>query len=91
VYDMYYWDQSQPPGPPGPGPVVLTGTEHRGRPARSARQPQPPASGVPRPRTPADRTAYRRPADLAGPAAQAVQVALDRRDNGGDSAAPRDQ
>jgi len=26
-----------------------------------------------------------------GPAAQAVQVALDRRDNGGDSRAPRDQ
>ena len=27
----------------------------------------------------------------AGPAAQAVQVALDRRDNGGDSGARRDQ
>jgi hypothetical protein len=34
---------------------------------------------------------HRPPGRVAGPAAQAVQVALDRRDNGGDSSAPRDQ
>jgi hypothetical protein len=92
VYDMYYWDQPQPPGPPGPpGQAMLTGARHRGRPAGGARQPRPPAPGIPRPRLPADRTAHRGPANPAGPAAQAVQVALDRRDNGGDSGAPRDQ
>ena len=59
MYDMYYWDQPEPP----------------------ARRP---ASRIPHPRRPADGTPYPRPA-------QAVQVALDRRDNGGDSGASRDQ
>ena len=82
MYDMYHWDQPQPPGPAGPpGQPVLTGARHRGR----------PAGGIPRPRLPADRAAYRGPANPAGPAAQAVQVALDRRDNGGDPGAPHDQ
>jgi len=58
VYDMYYWDKPEPPGP-----ARLTGARHPRRPSRT-----------PRP----------------GPV-QAVQVALDRRDNGGDSRAPRDQ
>jgi hypothetical protein len=89
VYDMYHWDQPQPPGPPGQ--ARLTGATHRGRPADGARQPRPPATGIPRPRLPADRTAYRGSANPVGRAAQAVQVALDRRDNGGDPRAPHDQ
>jgi hypothetical protein len=83
VYDMYHWDQPQAPGTPGlPGQAMLTGAKHRGRPAGGAGQPRPPATGVPRPRL---------PENPAGPAAQAVQVALDRRDNGGDPRAPRGQ
>ena len=38
------------------------------------------------PATPKTSTAAKAPADPAGSAARAVQVALDRRDNGGDSA-----
>ncbi len=64
MYDMYYWDQ---PDPPARGV-----TEHSGRPAGGARR----RGGL---------------TGRAGPAAQAVQVALDRRDNGGDSSATRDQ
>ena len=63
VYDMYHWDQ---PDPPARGV-----REHSGRPAGGARR--------------------RGLTGWAGPAAQAVQVALDRRDNGGDSSATRDQ
>ena len=59
MYDMYHWDQPEPPGP-----ASLTGARHARRPA--ARTPRP------------------------GPV-QAVQVALDRRDNGGDPGAPHDQ
>ena len=59
MYDMYYWDQTEPP----------------------ARRP---AGRTARTRRPAGVTPHPRPV-------QAVQVALDRRDNGGDSGAPRDQ
>jgi len=59
MYDMYHWDQPEPPARRAAG--------RTGRPRR-------PAGGTPRP----------------GPE-QAVQVALDRRDNGGDSGARRDQ
>jgi hypothetical protein len=69
VYDMYYWDQPEPPGP-----AALTGARHSRRPAGRTAHPRRPAGGIPYP----------------GPV-QAVQVALDRRDNGGDSGAPRDQ
>jgi hypothetical protein len=68
VYDMYYWDQ-----PERPGPAPLTGARPARRPARRAARPRP-AGGI----------------GCPGPV-QAVQVALDRRDNGGDSRAPRDQ
>jgi hypothetical protein len=68
VYDMYYWDQPEPPGP-----AALTRPRQSRRPAGRTAHPRR-ASGIPHP----------------GPV-QAVQVALDRRDNGGDSGAPRDQ
>jgi hypothetical protein len=69
VYDMYHWDQ---PEPPSPAPLTRARPARRppGRTARARR----PAGGTPCP----------------GPV-QAVQVALDRRDNGGDPGAPRDQ
>jgi hypothetical protein len=69
VYDMYHWDQ---PDPPGPAP--LTRARHARRPPGRTARPRRPAGGTPCP----------------GPV-QAVQVALDRRDNGGDTGAPRDQ
>ena len=69
MYDMYYWDQPEPPGP-----AAVTGARPSRRPAGRTAHPRRPAGGTPHP----------------GPV-QAVQVALDRRDNGGDSAAPRDQ
>jgi hypothetical protein len=69
VYDMYHWDQSEPPGP-----ARLTGARPARRPAGRTAHPRRPAGGTPCP----------------GPV-QAVQVALDRRDNGGDPGAPRDQ
>ena len=69
MYDMYYWDQPEPPGP-----AALTRARQHRRPAGRTAQPRRPAGGTPHPRP-----------------AQAVQVALDRRDNGGDSGARRDQ
>ena len=69
MYDMYHWDQPEPPGA-----ASLTGARHARRPAGRIAHPRRPAGGTRRP----------------GPV-QAVQVALDRRDNGGDSGAPRDQ
>ena len=69
MYDMYYWDKPEPPGP-----ARLTGARHPRRPVGRAAHPHRPAGRAPHP----------------GPV-QAVQVALDRRDNGGDSRAPRDQ
>ena len=69
MYDMYHWDQPEPPGA-----APLTGTRHARRPAGRAAHPRRRAGGTPGP----------------GPV-QAVQVALDRRDNGGDPGVPRDQ
>ena len=69
MYDMYHWDQPEPPAP-----ASLTGARHS--------------------RRPAGRTAHRRRPDARTPRpgpVQAVQVALDRRDNGGDPRAPHDQ
>jgi hypothetical protein len=72
VYDMYEWNQ--PPADRGPA--------DRGPAGRSAR----PGSGRRAARLP--RTARPDPAAPAtAPATQALQVALDRRDNGGPSAA----
>ena len=68
MYDMYYWDQPEPPGP------ALTRPRQSRRPVGRAAHPRRPAGGIPHPGS-----------------VQAVQVALDRRDNGGDSGAPRDQ
>jgi hypothetical protein len=79
VYDMYYWDQ--------PDQAALNGTQRPSRPVRGIRHPRRPVHGAP-PGSPAPAG---RDARAAGPAAQAVQVALDRRDNGGDSSARRDQ
>jgi hypothetical protein len=76
VYDMYYWDQ---PNPPARG-----GTIHPGHRPGGARRSGRAVSATERP-GPAV------PAGGSGPAAQAVQVALDRRDNGGDSSATSDQ
>jgi hypothetical protein len=69
VYDMYYWDQAEPPRP-----AALTRARQSRRPAGRTAHPRRAAGATPHP----------------GPV-QAVQVALDRRDNGGDSGAPRDQ
>ena len=69
MYDMYYWDQPEPPGP-----AALTRACPSRRPAGRTAHRRRPAGGSPHP----------------GPV-RAVQVALDRRDNGGDSGAPRDQ
>jgi len=75
VYDMYYWDQ---PDQPARGGAVRPG--HRpggaGRAGRAAGATTRPGRAVPA---------------GGGPAAHAVQVALDRRDNGGDSGATSDQ
>ena len=68
MYDMYYWDQPEPPGP---------AAADQGQAATGAR--------------PAGPHPAARPADPYPGPVQAVQVALDRRDNGGDSGAPRDQ
>ncbi|HUL28637.1 MAG TPA: hypothetical protein VLW44_23005 [Streptosporangiaceae bacterium] len=48
-----------------------------------AKRPSRPVRGIRHPRRPAS--------GAAGPAARALQVALDRRDNGGDSAGPGSQ
>jgi len=72
VYDMYHWDQ--------PDPAAGSGTERPARQARAAGRPA--QSGRPGPAGPGGGT------EPTGPAAHAVQVALDRRDNGGDAGAP---
>ena len=85
MYDMYYWDQ--------PDQDTLNGARRPSRPVRGTRHPRrrvhgtyPVAAGA---AGPAGRGTGA--GDTTGAAAQAVQVALDRRDNGGDSSARRDQ
>ena len=82
MYDMYYWDQ--------PDQDALNGAKRPSRPVRGSRHPRRPVYGAhPGAAGPAGRGIGA--GDAAGAAAQAVQVALDRRDNGGDSSAHRDQ
>jgi len=81
---MYRWDERSTMlaglRPASPGPAVLArGPEAPGTPAISGRGPR---SGTD-PARPGCATQT--------PAARAVQVALDRRDNGGDSSAALDQ
>ena len=80
MYDMYYWDQ--------PDQDALNGAKRPSRPVRGTRHPRRPVHGAAHP-GPAGRGTGA--AGAASPAAQAVQVALDRRDNGGDSSARRYQ
>jgi len=60
-----------------PDPAALSGADRPGRPVNAARPGRLASGGARRGR-----------AGGTGPAARAVQVALDRRDNGGDSGAP---
>jgi hypothetical protein len=84
VYDMYYWDQ--------PDQAARSGAKRPGRPVRGSRHLSRPGSGSRHPARPdGGGTRTGGVAGPAGPAAQALQVALDRRDNGGDSSARRDQ
>jgi hypothetical protein len=80
VYDMYHWDQ--------PGQAALDGAKRPSRPVRGTRHPRRPVRGAAQPGSAGRGTGA---AGAAGPAARAVQVALDRRDNGGDSSVRRDQ
>jgi hypothetical protein len=61
-----------------PGQDALNGPKRPSRPVRGTRHPRRPVDG-----------AHPGAAGATGLAARAVQVALDRRDNGGDSGAPR--
>ena len=61
-----------------PDQDALNGAKRPSRPVRGTRHPRRPAGG-----------AHPGAASAAGLAARAVQVALDRRDNGGDSGSPR--
>ena len=79
MYDMYHWDQ--------PDQDALNGSKRPSRPGRGTRHPSRPVRGTGHPRRPAD-GAHPGAASATGLAARAVQVALDRRDNGGDSGAP---
>ena len=84
MYDMYFWDQ--------PGQDALNGAKRLSRPVRGTRHPRRPVYGA-HPAAGAAGPAGRGTGagDATGAAARAVQVALDRRDNGGDSSARRDQ
>ncbi len=84
MYEMYHWDQ--------PDPAALTGAEHPGRRAGGPGHRGRGAGPARRRGGQAGGTGHTGPGGRGtGPAAQAVQVALDRRDNGGDSCAPCDQ
>ncbi len=78
MYDMYRWDQSEHAANGG-GRTVTAGRA------------QPAGAGVARPGGPAAANGAAHPAGGPASGAQAVQVALDLRDNGGDSGAARDQ
>jgi hypothetical protein len=84
VYDMYHWDR--------PAAEVADPARRRvaasPKPAVLARGSEAPGTSTTRGR---DRQSNTCTATKRAPGAQAVQVALDRRDNGGDSSASRDQ
>ncbi|HEX7266494.1 MAG TPA: hypothetical protein VF256_03615 [Streptosporangiaceae bacterium] len=82
MYDMYHWDQ--------PDPAAGSGTERPRRRVNGTERPRRQVHGAGRPAQP-ERTGAAGPGGgtgATGPAAHAVQVALDRRDNGGDVGAP---
>jgi hypothetical protein len=89
VYDMYHWDQ--------PDAAAGSGTERPARRADAAQHPSRRIDATDRPRHQADGDRGAGRAGRAGlharpaSAARAVQVALDRRDNGGDPRAPGDK
>jgi hypothetical protein len=80
MYDMYRWDQPERAGDGG-GSTTAGHTQ----PAASG------AAGTDRPSAVNGAGQTRRAAGARSSGAQAVQMALDRRDNGGDSGAARDQ
>ena len=86
MYDMYHWDQ--------PDAAARGGTERPARRADGARHPTRRADVTDRPRHQPNGDGGTGRAGLharPAPAERAVQVALDRRDNGGDPCAPRDK
>ena len=89
MYDMYPWndpDSGANQHPDKPGAAWLPAPRDGGRPAAEPRpaEPRPAAESREIPADPADRADRGEP---AGSAIRAVQVALDRRDNGGDAVA----
>jgi hypothetical protein len=81
MYDMYRWDQPERAADGGGGRTTAGHTQ----PAVSG------AVGTDRPPAANGAGQTRRATGARSSGAQAVQVALDRRDNGGDSGAARDQ
>lgn len=81
MYDMYRWDQPEQASDGGGGRT----TAGRTQPAGSG------AAGTDRPPAVNGAAHTRRATGARSPGAHAVQVALDLRDNGGDSSAARDQ
>jgi hypothetical protein len=88
VYDMYRWDQPEQVGDGGGGGGGRAVTSHQARPAVNGAGP---AVNGARPAVNGARPARRGGTGGRGSGAQAVQMALDLRDNGGDSSAARDQ
>jgi hypothetical protein len=83
VYDMYHWDQ--------PDPAAGGGTERPSRRVNGTERPRRQGHGAGRPAQPGRAGPSGAAGSGTGPsgrAAHAVQVALDRRDNGGDAGAP---
>jgi hypothetical protein len=80
---MYHWDQ--------PDPAAGSGTERPARRADGARHPARRADATDRPRRQVNGDGCAGLTARPAPAARAVQVALDRRDNGGDPGAPADK
>ena len=83
MYDMYHWDQ--------PDPAAGSGTERPARRADGARHPARRADAADRPRHQVNGDGCAGLTARPAPAARAVQVALDRRDNGGDPGAQADK
>ncbi len=94
MYDMYPWDCVSPGGSAPPNPPDLGGTFPPGPPApRRGDSPGPltQAASARAPRTQAPRVRIRRNPLTRAPLTYALQFALDRRDNGGDTLSPAGQ